>query len=552
MMFKLENSRTQNYDIGRYRGRWGDLGNGKYNNPVLAGDFSDPDIIRVGEDYFLICSTMQLSPGLTVLHSRDLVNWSIINNAVRDLTQISQNYNWNKMNGYSRCIWAPCITYNKKNSTFYIHFGTPDDGFFMVKTRDPFGEWSDVYEVKKADGSRFGFGWDDCSVLWDEDQAYSVATNFADNYKGYLFKLSDDGTTVLDDGVLIHAPHNEYAPLEYGPEANKLFKKDGKYYFFHNGCHTVEGATVRMAFIMRSDCIYGIHPDGTPGTFDNPGRYEHIKEPIVQGFREPCQGNIVDAITPQGVKWYFFTHHGSTDKDGRPCSLLPLEWQNGWPIVKYGEVEGRMIWENIEKPFPDSKKIIPQTSDDFDSAKLGHQWMWSFQPRADMYSLTERPGYLRLYAYKPLVEDKIETAGNTLLERNYRYNENVATAKFDISGMAEGQNAGLLHAAGRFHYGICVSVENGRRYIKIVSNDSRETITEFDASVKTVWFKSTWDFDFVNSFYYSFDGTNYMPAKDNIQLRGNDYRGDYIGFYNYNNISESGYVDIDYIKVESN
>ena len=152
MMFKLENSRTQNYDIGRYRGRWGDLGNGKYNNPVLAGDFSDPDIIRVGEDYFLICSTMQLSPGLTVLHSRDLVNWSIINNAVRDLTQISQNYNWNKMNGYSRCIWAPCITYNKKNSTFYIHFGTPDDGFFMVKTRDPFGEWSDAYEVKKADG----------------------------------------------------------------------------------------------------------------------------------------------------------------------------------------------------------------------------------------------------------------------------------------------------------------------------------------------------------------------------------------------------------------
>jgi hypothetical protein len=178
--------------------------------------------------------------------------------------------------------------------------------------------------------------------------------------------------------------------------------------------------------------------------------------------------------------------------------------------------------------------------------------MWSFQPRADMYSLCERPGHLRLYAYKPLAEDKIETAGNTLLQRNYRYNENTAISKFDISGMAEGQYAGLLHAAGRFHYGIGVSVENGKRYIKIVSNNNRGIITEFDASVKIVWFKSAWDFDFVNSFYYSFDGTNYVLGKNNIQLRGNDYRGDYIGFYNYNNISESGYVDIDYIKVESN
>ncbi len=192
-MFKLENSRTQNFDIGRYKGSWGDLGNGKYNNPVLAGDFSDPDIIRVGDDYFLICSTMQLSPGLTVLHSTDLVNWRIINNAVRDLTQISPNYNWDKMNGYSRCIWAPCITYNKNNGTFYIHFGTPDDGFFMVKTRDPFGEWSDVYEVKRADGSRFGFGWDDCSVLWDDYQAYFVATNFADTIKGTFSSFPTTG-----------------------------------------------------------------------------------------------------------------------------------------------------------------------------------------------------------------------------------------------------------------------------------------------------------------------------------------------------------------------
>lgn len=134
-------------------GAWGDNGDGTYNNPVLEADYSDPDIIRVGDDYYLVTSTFQLSPGLTILHSTDLVNWKIINSAVKDITQISSSFNYTGMNKYGRGIWAPCLTYNEKNKTFYIHFGTPDEGFFMVKTQDIYGEWSELYQLKKPDGN---------------------------------------------------------------------------------------------------------------------------------------------------------------------------------------------------------------------------------------------------------------------------------------------------------------------------------------------------------------------------------------------------------------
>jgi beta-xylosidase len=550
-MIKLESSTTELFDKGSYQGNWGDQGDGTYNNPVLAGDYSDPDIIRVGKDYFLISSTFQLSPGLVVLHSSDLINWTIINHAVRDLTQINPRFNWDNMDGYSRGIWAPCITYNKNNRTFFIHFGTPDEGFFMVKTTNPFGQWSDVYEVKKQDGSSFKFGWDDCTVLWDDDgQGYFIGTNFANNYKSWLFKLSEDGIMLQDDGVLVHCSNDEYDPLECVPEANKIFKRNGNYYFLHNGCYIIDGRHVRMAWIMKSSCIYGTHNDGSAGSFENPGKYEHIPFPIVEGYREPCQGNLIDAITPEGHKWYFFTHHGQNDVDGRPCSLLPIIWEDEWPLVMSEQSKGRMIWQDLKKPFPETARAVPDTSDDFDKSELGLQWMWNFQPRSDRWSLQERPGYLRLYAFKPLAADKIETAGNTLLQRNYRYEKNTAITKFDLSGMEEGQNSGMLHAAGSSFVSVGVSIEDGKRTIRFMTNEITEVICEMQPECNHIWFKSDWDFDYIHIFSYSFDGVNFAAAGGKTKLEGKDYRGDYIGFFNYNNKSDNGYVDIDYIHIE--
>lgn len=185
MVLNLASAFTYVYAGENNIGSWGDNGDGTYNNPLLPGDYSDPDIIRVGDDYYLITSTFQLSPGLTILHSTDLVNWEIINAAVDDISQIRERFNCDQMDrtAYGRGIWAPCLTYNEQNKTFYIHFGTPDEGFFMVKTQDIYGEWSDVIELKRPDGTAFGKGWDDCGVLWDDDgQGYFIGINFDGSY----------------------------------------------------------------------------------------------------------------------------------------------------------------------------------------------------------------------------------------------------------------------------------------------------------------------------------------------------------------------------------
>jgi beta-xylosidase len=529
---------------------WGDQENGTYNNPILPADYSDPDIVRVNSDYFAVTSTFQLSPGLTVLHSTDLVNWTIIGGAVNNLTQISKRFNWDRMDGYGRGIWAPCITYNQHNKNYYIHFGTPDEGFFMVKTQHPFGEWSNVYELKRNDGSGFGPGWDDCGVLWDSNgQGYFICTNFSNNYQSWLFKISDDGYTLQDYGVSIHCSFDEYNREECMPEANKVFKANGFYYFLHNGCNIVDNRYVRKAWMLRSKNIYGTHLDGSAGSYEKTGRYEHIPYPIVEGFREPCQGNIIDAATSDGIKWYFFTHFGLCDADGRPCNLLPIVWKDGWPIISDGIKQGEMLWNNLQKPFPTSKKIIPQTSDDFNECKLSPQWMWNFQPRNSKWSLTERPGYLRLYAFKPLKSTQINTAGNTLLQRSYRNGSNDVTIKMDISKMEDGQYAGLLHCAGSLYSAIGVSMKGKKRFIVFLSKDSSITGNEISTEIEYIWFRAKWDFNCTNRFYFSTDGVNNIQFGQEYTLKAMDYRGDFIGIYNFNDLSDSGYVDVDYFKI---
>lgn len=573
MVLNLASALTYVYAGENNIGSWGDNGDGTYNNPLLPGDYSDPDIIRVGDDYYLITSTFQLSPGLTILHSTDLVNWEIINAAVDDISQISKRFNYDQMdrNAYGRGIWAPCLTYNEHNKTFYIHFGTPDEGFFMVKTQDIYGEWSDVIELKRPDGTAFGKGWDDCGVLWDENgDGYFIGTNFdgkysrekdaseisegeettypAASYQSWLYKLDEDGFTLKDMGVPVHKTNDEYNPSERNPEAYKIFKKDGYYYFYHNGQYGSD----RRAWLMKSDSIYGRHENGEAGTFENPGKYEHCPFYMVEGYRGPCQGNVIDADTAEGKKWYFWTHQGATQVDGRPDSLIPIVWdENGWAkadINASGDSGGDMPWENIEKPFPDSEIKRPATSDDFDGEKLGYQWVWNMQPDNSKWSLTERPGYMRMYAVKPLATDTLSRTSNVLLQRMYKTDGNIVTVKIDLTGMADGQNAGLTHSASDTNTCIGVIQENGKRYLRYTTSSGADIRgDELPEGQNEIYFKSEWDTSCMNYFSYSLDGINYKSFGQQYQLIGIKYRGDYVGVYSYNDKGANGYIDVDYL-----
>ena len=393
------------------RGEWGDQGNGTYANPVMPGDFSDLDAIRVGADFYAISSTFQFSPGVVVLHSFDVVNWSIAGHVVPDIAHISPEMNWDKMNRNGRGIWAGSIRFHANQ--YWVYFGTPDEGFFMSTAKNPAGPWTDIKRVYGAPG------WDDPCPFWDDDgQGYLVATHFAKEssngkqYNIHLFRLTPDGERLVPGSDrIIHQSK--------GSEANKLYKVNGLYYHFFSEVHE-EGRVIMMG---RAHSLSG--PWETRQLI-------HVNAPT---DKEPNQGGLIELAS---AKWYFVTHQGTGDWEGRAGVLLPVRWVNGWPII--GQIGpdgiGNMVWRG-PKPISKFRLTSLVTSDDFGSAALRPEWEWRYQPRADHWSLTERPGVLRLHAFKPLHGgDDFRTAGNVLTQRAMRTSSNEVIVKLDLTGLA--------------------------------------------------------------------------------------------------------------------
>ena len=194
---------------------WGEQKDGTYLNPIIPSDYSDIDCIRVGDDYYAISSTFQFSPGMTLLHSKDLVNWELCGNIINDLTQIGPELNWDRMNRYGKGVWAGTLRYH--NQRFYLFFGTPNEGYFMTSAAHPEGPWEPLTPLLAE------AGWDDCTAMWDDNgKAYFVGTHFADGYKTYLFKMAEDGKSIdRKSAVLINSGS--------GREASKLIKVNGWY-----------------------------------------------------------------------------------------------------------------------------------------------------------------------------------------------------------------------------------------------------------------------------------------------------------------------------------
>ena len=491
-------------------GAWGDQGDGTYANPVLPGDFSDLDAIRVGKDYYAISSTFQYSPGVVVLLSRDLVNWTILGHAVHDVTQIGPDLNWDRMDRYGTGVWAGSIRYHA--GKFWVYFNTPDEGFFMTTARDPAGPWEPLHCLWHT------IGWDDPCPFWDDDgQGYLVTSHYTDGYKIHLFKLSPDGKSLLmDSDRVIHQSR--------GSEANKLYKINGLYYHFYSEVHG-EGRVVMMDRSGSLDGPWETH------------QLNHVKKAV---DKEPNQGGLIEL--PDG-RWQFFTHQGTGDWEGRAACLLPVTWVDGWPIL--GPVGpdgiGGMVWR-APKPIGGFPRTDVQVSDEFDGKTLKPAWEWNYQPRADRWSLTERPGWLRLHAFAPLSPGDFKKAGNTLTQRSLRTPHNVVTVKLDIGGMADGQQAGLAHYAGSWC--LCgVAQSGGAR--TLMYNDGGHVTAGPAITQGALWLRSEWGFDGQSQFAYSLDGKTFQPLGAPYQLTWGNYRGDRIGLFTFNDQGERGYLDVD-------
>jgi beta-xylosidase len=343
---------------------------------------------------------------------------------------------------------------------------------------------------------------------------------------------ASDGPYNYPDGGTLMSPF-------HSTEGNKIFKRNDYYYLQH--IEFLDQGQGHGTYVMRSRNLYGTKTDGTPGTPGDPGKYEVLKF----GDEIPGQGAFVD--TPAG-RWFWIGQFNRYGSDGRPPNLLPVTWIDDWPVpgVDITNKVGRFAWQ-LPKHVAGQPVQIPQGGDEFNSATLNPQWQWNYQPRADKWWLTERPGFLRLHAFKPLLPGNFFKAGNTICQRHFRSESRTVTIKLDISGMADGQEAGLANFNGGNNYAtIGVAQANAVRQIKYEEDGKIMSGEILPPGTTNLWLRSTAGFDDLNHYALSFDGKSFKPFGGTYKLKCAGYRGDLIGIYTFNNEADAGFVDADF------
>jgi beta-xylosidase len=365
-------------------------------------------------------------------------------------------------------------------------------------------------------------GWDDCCPFWDDDgQGYLIGTNTSGGYQIHLFKMTADGQHLVDGfDKMIHQSH--------GSEANKLYKINGLYYHYFSEVRA-EGRVIMMERAKSLD-----------GPWESQ-QLNHVSKAI---DKEPNQGGLIQLASGD---WWFITHQGTGDWEGRAMVLLPITWTDGWPIIGNPGADGigNMVWSD-RKPINGIAAAVPQTSDEFDETALGPQWEWNYQPRAEMWSLTQRPGFLRLHAFKPIKSNDLLSAGNTLTQRAFRTNFNEVTMKLEIAGMADGQQAGLCHLAKAY---ATLGVSQAGNVRTLTFNDAGKVTNGPVLAGNDLWLRSTWNFAGDSQYSYSTDGTNFTRFGPIYRLTWSYYRGDRLGIFSYNNTADAGFVDVDWFHV---
>ena len=499
---------------------WGDQGDGTYKNPIINGDYSDPDVIRVGSDYYMVTSTFHLSPGLTVLHSLDLVNWQIVSNALSDISDFDKVYSADNMGEYSHGVWAPAIRYYE--GKFWIYVCDPVYGLFMTTATNPAGPWTTAHHVMK------GKNFDDCCPFWDDDgQMYLTCANFDRGYPNpydiILFKLSKDGKSLQDKGTVIHTGAVA--------EATKVYKIDKWYYVLY--CQDFP-ETHRVQMAMRSRSIYG--------------PYEHKRLCQERGKQSEAFGNNAaqgGLVQAESGKWYFLHHWAVMSNPlGRTLALAPVTWINEWPII--GKVEADGIGSMVlsgEKPVLGHPIVRPQTDDEFNDTILKPQWEWNHAPRNNKWSLTEHKGYLRLYSSVPVKDGGFYNACNTLLQRTMGNEIGIINTCFEINAMANGEVCGLCVVA--YNLGLLKVVkEKNKTKICSFTNGKEQYGDELKSS--KIWLKAI-SKDNSYQFYYSLDGEAYKAIGEAFIVKDwCNWRGVETGLFNWNTTSSTGYIDVDW------
>jgi len=513
-----------------------DNGDGTYKNPIIFADYSDPDAIRVGNDYYLTASSFNYMPGLPILHSKDLVNWKLINHAIKSQSPDSI---YDKPQ-HGKGIWAPAIRFHA--GEFYIYYPDPDYGIYMVKTKHITGEWDKPVLVLKAKGVI-----DPCP-LWDDDGKAYLVTAWAGSRAGVnslltIYQLNTIGTRVIDDGKHVFDGHDNQRTIE-GP---KFYKRNGYYYIFA----PAGGVSTGWQLVLRSKNIYGPYEQKIVMDQGNT---------IVNG---PHQGALVE--TQGGESW--FIHFQDKGAYGRILHLEPVKWNNNWPVIgndKNGNAKGEPVTiykkPNVGKKYPIN---TPIESDEFNTDTLGLQWQWQANPQISWYALIRGSDFLRLFAI-PEPKDAVNLweTPNILSQKFSGPNFSAITkVKYsaDVNNW-QGKKAGLIILGNDYSYIAISKNEKGYFVNQIIcknagDNTSEEVIDEQPVSSSLVYLKVTVSApDAVCDFSYSENGKDYKLLGKPFIAKPDLWTGAKVGIFctSKSDAHIGGYADFDWFRVDKN
>ena len=500
-----------------------------YTNPIIPFDYSDPDVIRVGDDFYLTASSFNCVPGLPILHSKDLVNWNIISYALQRLPPADVFARPQHGNG----VWAPSIRFH--NHYFYIFYGDPDFGIYMVKARNPAGPWTEPLLIKPAKG------WIDTCPFWDDDGNAYLVHAWANSRSGIksiltINRLSADGTKLLDEGMTVFDGRVNHPTIE-GP---KLYKRNGYYYIFA----PAGGVTSGWQTVLRARNIFGPYDDRI--VMDR-GRTE---------INGPHQGGWVELTS--GESW--FVHFQDRGAFGRIVHLQPMTWHDDWPGIGIdtdgngkGEPVLRYRKPNVGRDYP--SQALP-TSDEFGGRKLGLQWQWHANPVARWSSFTARPGWLRLATVSPpAIGQNLWAVPNLLLQKLPARNVTVTTS-IDASRLRAGERSGLLIMGRDYSYLAVVRTAEGLRVARVTCLNAVKNATENEldnAAVKTarVFLRVTVNALAECRFFYSLDGKQFEPLGETFTAQPGMWIGAKVGLFALADTSRGsyGYADFDWVRM---
>jgi beta-xylosidase len=505
-----------------------DQKNGTYKNPVVDADYSDPDAIRVGDDFYMVSSSFNHIPGLPILHSKDLVNWKLIGHALKRQPPFDHFSAVQHGGG----VWAPSIRYY--NNEFYIYYPDPDFGIYVTKAKTINGPWTEPVLVEA------GKGLIDPCPLWDDNGKVYLTHAYAGSRAGFksiivVKELNKEGTKVIGDPVLVFDGHATDPTLE-GP---KFYKRNGYYYIFA----PAGGVATGWQLVLRSKNVYG--------------PYER-KVAMDQGastVNGPHQGAWVNTQT--GEDW--FLHFQDKDAYGRVVHLQPMTWKNDWPVIgvdKDGDGKGEpvMVYKkpNVGKTYP---VATVADSDEFNRPKLGLQWQWQANPQQG-WAFPTAEGVLRMFS--ALLPDSIKSAWDypNLLAQKFPTEEFTATTKISFQPKHEKERFGLMVHGASYAY---IAVEkradgNYISFVKAVDADrkGKETVQDGEKlKSKDIYLRVQVSKKAVCTFSYSEDGTNFKTIGESLTAKPGRWVGAKVGFFfnRSNKTNDAGVTDVDWFRV---